>query len=324
MKTVVSNSMVAHLWANQSQEHARSGSMSFQGPRAYSYRAHVASIVRTARGAIAALITSDKYSVTTARHCAEYAHAARHHVVYYVPDVSGTADGHVVNLAYLEKRYTDERAALHRCPADSWRLADGRPLDKLAVLAGACADYANAFGVKREAGSIFNASGDVAAIIARRNRLLNDPKREAKRAAAAAARERAEARKREAAEAARLVRLQECAAAIAEWRTGANVHLPWNARTNERGSAMLRVKDDRVETSQGAHAPLDHVRRVLRFWQRVVGAGQTVTAGHNEARADITLGSFRLDSIDSAGNVRAGCHYIERAEVDALAAVVLA
>ena len=72
MKTVVSNDMVAHLWANQSQERARNGkdSVSFEGKHYYSYRIMVARFTdATLNGKRVVLINDNLWwSHTTRRH----------------------------------------------------------------------------------------------------------------------------------------------------------------------------------------------------------------------------------------------------------------
>lgn len=74
MKTVVTNEQVAHLWANKSQDHARTGNSNFyfNGPTLYSYRDSWPLAVHTdwkdADGAPIVLMNDDSYSVTTSRH----------------------------------------------------------------------------------------------------------------------------------------------------------------------------------------------------------------------------------------------------------------
>lgn len=72
MCTVVNSREVAHLWAHQLQEHARTsnGSVSFQGKVIYSYGHHfpIAMFVRDAQGQEAILFTTRTYSKTTAKH----------------------------------------------------------------------------------------------------------------------------------------------------------------------------------------------------------------------------------------------------------------
>lgn len=66
----MNNSMVAHLWANESQESANGSNFYFEGQSIYSYGRHfeVGRIVRNKRGKKAYLINDRYYSSTTSRH----------------------------------------------------------------------------------------------------------------------------------------------------------------------------------------------------------------------------------------------------------------
>ncbi|GAB6013522.1 hypothetical protein [Viscerimonas tarda] len=72
MKHVVSNAMVAHLWAHQSQDNARTGDRRFyfEEKDIYSYGSHFrcASVVENPKGESAYLITTRTYSSSTRRH----------------------------------------------------------------------------------------------------------------------------------------------------------------------------------------------------------------------------------------------------------------
>ncbi len=87
----------------------------------------------------------------------------------------------------------------------------------------------------------------------------------------------------------------------------------------------------KVVTSQGAEAPLEHVIKALRFYDSRVtewsypAVIEGDTEHHRPTAAACTpyatnghrvpLGHFTLDSIDSQGNVKAGCHYFTAAEI---------
>ncbi len=69
-----------------------------------------------------------------------------------------------------------------------------------------------------------------------------------------------------------------------------------------------------METSKGAEFPLEHALRLLPF----VRNGQPYKHnGHS-----FHVGTFRIDEIDAAGNVTAGCHYIKREEIERIAATI--
>src|SRR5580658_2767179 len=235
MKTVFSNSMCAHVWAQLSQPHGRSGSMKFDGAVAYSYQTPVAHIAHTPNGKRVALFVPNSWGVTTARHLAHYRDAVTVNMPYFeVPDIFDwqrtrfESYDHKANLAYLTEQYSDEVASLMRLPSDSYRLQNVHVSDDLRELAHTLQQYADTFKLDVEA---LPWMADRDAVIARRDRLLNDPKRAAKREAATRARVAKEAR--EMAEA--FERNQEY---IAKWRAGEGVH---TRVADATGGALLRI-----------------------------------------------------------------------------------
>lgn len=334
MRTVFTNSMCAHVWAQLKQPHGRSGSMKFDGAVAYSYSTPVAHIITPKGRAAVALFVPNSWGVTTAGHISEYRSAANQYPQFIVPDIFPHYDArkvrdeapdatlHASNIAYLVAEYIKERDALLRCPAESWRLGDDRAEQALMKLSHALHLYEDAFGLPHS--DALHWLSDAQKIRERRDRLLNDPKRAAKRAASAAARERAEEKKQ--AQRIEQRRLDALGAAdrVAAWIAGQDVRLHYGD-LNPMVGPLLRIRGDNVETSMGASVPLEHARRVLRFWSRLRDAGMEYDGNSATGRGpleDVTLGHFRLNSIDAQGNVRAGCHRITAAEVGRLYTVV--
>lgn len=107
MATVFSNDMVAHVWANQSQESGRShnGQYYFEGRALYSYGSHFVAGFVMPDGAT--LITTDSYSITTNRHVSR-AHGAARGRVYRVPGLTALVNGH--GLYWLCKPGADAEA----------------------------------------------------------------------------------------------------------------------------------------------------------------------------------------------------------------------
>lgn len=90
---------------------------------------------------------------------------------------------------------------------------------------------------------------------------------------------------------------------------------------------MLECMDgDTVQTSHGASVPLEHARRAMRVWRLAVDANALPWRRGDYAQqdADTVVGHFRLDSIDAAGTVRAGCHTFYRPELERFEAVLAA
>ena len=116
MRVVHPTRMVCHLWANQSQDHARNSGNSvwFSGDTIYSYGSHfpMARIVTNGKGETAVLHNSDSYSVTTSCHQSQVRSASRHIPAFTVPYVREHANGHRFNLEHYEK-------AIEQAPDDA-------------------------------------------------------------------------------------------------------------------------------------------------------------------------------------------------------------
>jgi hypothetical protein len=84
MRTVFSSqSEVAHRWANQTQDHARSGPMSFNGVYAYSYDTAIGRL-HTVNGHTVAVMSDVYYSSTTCKHKSQFARALSHITTLWV------------------------------------------------------------------------------------------------------------------------------------------------------------------------------------------------------------------------------------------------
>lgn len=111
------------------------------------------------------------------------------------------------------------------------------------------------------------------------------------------------------------------------WLAGGGTR--WTRFSDAMGGAMLRAVDverdesgrivgGTLQTSHGADVPLPHALKAFAFVRRVVATGQPWHAnGHC-----IRVGHFRVDGIDTAGTMRAGCHTIHLGEMERLAGVL--
>lgn len=165
--------------------------------------------------------------------------------------------------------------------------------------------YVDRFKLRAKKAWQLDPQGDFSIALARIERLRNDPKRIAARAAKAAARELAEAKRAEKYAA-------DNAERIAKWRNGEPVGYGFYGLA----SALLRYNsaDMKVETSQGAEVPATDAARAVRFIAKV----RTKGAPWHRNGEQCPVGDFQIDEIEPTGNIRAGCHRIEWSEIEAL------
>ena len=87
------------------------------------------------------------------------------------------------------------------------------------------------------------------------------------------------------------------------------------------GYAYMRVGcalNAEVETTLGARVPLEHVQKVAPLVLLLLKEGRTYKKnGHT-----IHLGNYTLDEITAEGDVIAGCHRFDRAEIERFAKVI--
>jgi hypothetical protein len=98
-------------------------------------------------------------------------------------------------------------------------------------------------------------------------------------------------------------------AAREAWLSGESGYWRGNDGT---GGALLRVRDETLETSQGANVPLQHAIRIFEIARKCREAGRTL-----EPRARV--GFYTVDRIDETGGFNAGCHRINWPEIERIA-----
>lgn len=311
MKTVFSNSMVAHVWAQQTQDEGRSnnGNFWFKGDTIYSYRTPIARFVPTGTAGRIVLMSSENYSPTTAGKHMRPIGAAVNYDYIRVPYIGrgdwNEAPQHDKNLAYLVEQYTNEVGRINRARSAPSNYC----WEHLAKLADLAIKYANAFGMAEPALNSFADRRQIEEARAVRDAKNNTP-------AAIAARERKKVR--EAAKLQELIGDYEGA-----WRAG-GVRASVLKLTREqrrayddllRSKIMMRVEGEEILTSLGARFPIEHGKRAFAFiLERRMRGEAWETNGHK-----IHLGHFVIDSIDAAGNVKAGCHFVKWEEVERMA-----
>lgn len=290
MKRVVSPEMVAHLWADQSQSEARNqqGNIYFRDSTIYSYGGHfpMARHVVGKNKKPIVLLTTRRYSVTTARHLSMVRQAAQHLEVIECEQVEATMpSSHQKNLEAMRKQCEALllKAARARVSVDYYvRDAEQLVVNHLR--------YRQAFGLRLDKPLVIPEDWQ-ADTLARVKRLREQEK------------------KRDA----RLI--QDTSEVLNYWKQGqaallaayAEKERPKTAPSKVPVALRLSADGQEIETSLGARVPATHAKRIWQLIQQIVSK-QLAPYQHNGHTEHV--GSFRVDSIDEQGTLKAGCHTI--------------
>lgn len=324
MKRVFSSAdQTIHVWAQQTQSEGRSANVFFEGVTLYSYGFHypLGSFITNKKGEKAAVINAAGYSSTTAKHISWARFAVNHYQRFIVGNTE------VMKALVRGQRLNDKKQIIealsagieHRIACYNSSLRSDKIKRKAATLekwkSEALADCAKYTAIldfygypltRKASNALKNLTG------------LNpqEAKELAQKEAAREQKKREKAERERAKENAALI-----ARAIPAWLSGAD-HLE-TARglvscsnlLNMREEIFLRLKGEEIETSRGARFPVSHGVKAFAFIQTVM-AGQQ---GWQKNGKTIHLGHYELDSIEPNGDVKAGCHKIKYAQIEALA-----
>jgi hypothetical protein len=290
------NSQVAHEWAHG---HEAKGSNFFtDGDRIYSYGRHFIAAQRYPGGVV--LISSDTYSPSTQRHLSLIRSAARHLITFEVPYPDAEDDGkrHEENADHLEeladglakkairsRNYTDIRWGEHKEAVEQHNEYTRRFCPGVPPI-----DVMDEESLK----------GKIA-----KERAENKEKR---------AKENKEKAVREARDRAVWVNHEE----------GTEHQNLWGHKRQYlrvlTGPRADRYPEPMVQSSQGAYFPVAAAKRAWVFINRVYDQGSTYKRA--EGGKAIRIGQFVLDEIRADGTVIAGCHTIDRDEIERFAKVL--
>lgn len=300
MKKVFDNDQVAHVWAQHSQSEGRSsnGNFWFKDTAIYSYRTMIARLVFSPiNGRAAYLVTSRKYSMTTSRKYSMTTSGKHIPAIYRaisgqyfnVDDVGACdAKSHGENVNVMLKEYEGLLLKLSRAKSNGEFIeAQARALHVSAI------KYAEFFGLEYPDFPVIKQE----TLDAMKDRAAKDSKRKAE-----------ETKKRKAAQA--LEQLER----LEKWRD--NVEYVY-FRTNRGDKTYMRVNGDNIETSQGAAFPVEHAKKA--FMRVLACRNSAMTWNSEEQGKTIALGHFKIDHVDTAGNVKAGCHFVEWDEIERIA-----
>src|SRR5258708_24505962 len=298
---VFPNREIPHLWAHQTQDHARNGTGSFyfQGATIYSYGSHfpIATHVRGSQGQPGILFTSDKNSVTTSQHMSAVRRAIPPDVpVFTVPNQH-------IGFSEAEDRYQHEKnfkhyirevtGSLSTCvrARSSWKKEHCHETPVALRPEGLC--YATFFGVPDPSIEMIPDldSEKMAEIKARE--------------ATASAKKAAETRRKQEEDRVRWAQAAE------QWRRGEYHHyLPYDLPT------MLRIENHEIVTSRGARFPIIHAKRGLVLVKAVMARAEDWRRNGKTLR----LGHYQIDWSEANGTVHAGCHVVSWDEIQRVAA----
>lgn len=289
MKTVFTNSQVAHVFAQQNQPHGRNAEKTFyfEGNILYSYGSHFkAAAIHTVKGQRFALVNSHNYSPSTSKHL----HAARDAVRGLMPYFSAF-DVTDLNKTAIDLE-TDIQCAIDFALAKKKvesRDSIGWATDHIQTQLNNCNEFRAILGkkaLKLDAKKMKAVQAHLEARLARFQE-LNTP---------------AEIERRATEKQARLARKYE--KDIADFRNGARAYslrdLPFE---------LLRIEGDEVITSRGAEVPLTAAKQL----HQAIKAGLDVVGK--------TVGSFTVESLTPfmASKdivVKIGCHKILLSEAN--------
>lgn len=306
MKSVFNNRQCAHIWAQQTQERGRSnnGNMFFEGRTIYSYGHHFP--MGHFIDSETVLVNSDSYSMSTGKQQGYVRFAVNHKRRLYVStnvleafiwDNSFNANAQAIavrecenTVQYYLQRATAKKAAKYK--ANDVQAAQNAVTECRALFQEFNADYLPE--LKALADIVF--TDDINKAIALEKERLE------KETAERLAKEKAK---------------QEIITFEMRnfWIRGQSMPSYHPGASNK---IYMRIEGDIIETSKGASFPVDHAKRAFIF----IRNWKENHTGENWSRATnrtIHLGHFVVDTIDTQGNVKAGCHYVEWDEIERIA-----
>ena len=286
--------MVAHVWAQQTQEHGRNSSSSifFEGATIYSYGRHFF-IGHFAKPNIV-LLNSQDYSVTTSQHQSEVSRALPSYIkTFRVP----TIDNHAQNIESYKKQINTLARKVKNAPRTSWQTSlenaqswINETININRELLDYCQEFNTPYDLEWE-----NICADFEFIKARKKK--NDdkyfsPKEVEKRRRAKELQEKRE----------RAKQIHSIRKSVKAFRENNNSFLYIGEIP-----ILLRLDGETIKTTKNAEMPVKFAKNI---WEMVKHCkskkvsfkpnGKTLNAGH-----------FQVNEIDLNGNLTAGCHFIK-------------
>jgi len=283
IRTVWPVDMVAHLWAHKSQDYARNPGHNFyfHGDTIYSYGSHFPVARHVENKRGRAVLFPTRSYSATTAGHKCVVEGACRHLTVF----------HVADVTATRPQFAQYRAEYMALVGKYAKARQRKPehLDALRRLVEEANRFAEFFGLRAR----LTLPDDLTAMIAECQAI---EKRERER-------KQREERKRE----------REAQERLQKWVDGAIDYCP----SGYGQPIRLRIAGDELQTSRGARVPLAHAVKAFRVLKRLHDKGQAYQRnGHT-----IHLGHFALDSLDTEGNVTAGCHTVQWAEIERVAAL---
>jgi len=303
-KQVFDSNEIAHLWMHKTQRSAtnKQHNFYFVDDTIYSYSGHfpIARHVDSPRGP-AVFFTTRGYSSTTSKHiCAVRQAIPNDARVFHTPDVylssAELATRYASDVEQARKELTS--AKIKSQVANRWRtLQSANEFNAWACYKPRFKEPANADELNKIA-----AEWDETCAVRRANAEI---KRLEKWADWQVKQERERSER-----AAKVPEIMDA------WKRGENpASIAW--WEYNQLPTMLRVVGNEIETSRGARFPIEHARHALPLIRKVWESGEGyVRNGHT-----IHLGHYAIDKVTSE-HVIAGCHVVDRAEVERIASLI--
>lgn len=283
MKKVFDLDMVAHLFANQSQEEARNSNNSFyfKGDTIYSYGSHfpIAKHILNKNGDSGVLFTTDSYSNSTAKHISITRSACSHLNIIYC---GSPKNNHQENIGQFENDIKNCLAGMDRA-----RKLE-RYIEPAKRVFADCKKYCDFFGLEVPKKIIrlieIAENGQYAEYLSReRKRIEYEKKIEEQK------------------------ELNEFNKNLKEWRKGEG-HRIYGKIT---GFDYLRFNGKRIETSQGVEIPVDTAKKSFNYIIKMVKSG-----GCDNPNFKILNWDLQKITTD---NIQIGCHKIQIEEIKMIA-----
>lgn len=311
MRQVFKTDELAHIWAHQGQGSGRNPNNScyFEGDTIFSYGSHypIAKLVTTPSGEQAVLLNGNGSTHTTQMHRSAVYSAVNHLTVFDVDDPKASMEDHIkhfqsrIDQAFENINKGSKALKLKRIQALNKVLNTAFEFSRFFELNHKFVVPSFSFSEDQLKDLQLAAEKHTAMIISRRA-----AKCEADRLRWEAYKGEQEA-KNEALKATFETRVEI-------WRNGG----AYNFKFGEAVPTMLRIVGGEVETSKHAVFPLKDAIKALNLLKTLERGRDYIFNGVDKAK----LGMYHIDSVDSEGTVRAGCHIVKAVEIEVFSCLV--